>query len=364
MNQEGVVMPKKYIEEKGMDYFNSHPVGSGPYKFIEQLPGSHIKYEAVDYPHWLVGVPKYKYITFYIVKEEETRVAMLKTGRADIVIVGRDKIKELKKGFKVYEKTGAAVLGLFINNMWDKSTYMAYKKFREALDISIDREEIKKYIFNETGVIMGSGPSYGSYSLDYKPLPLVPYDPERAKKLVQEVVREHFPGKKPFVNIYQFPQVGAPELPVLAQALASYFKRIGVDSKIIPQDYSVYRKEMSKVKKGEEPNLKNSIGVKAFTNRLLWDGAYNILYHTGGFLIMVRDPKMDALIESLAAEFDPNKIGQKSYDVAMYLQEQHYTIPLLEIGAIVGCDPKKVPEWKYIALPYAHDYAFDELYTR
>jgi peptide/nickel transport system substrate-binding protein len=34
MNQEGVILPKKYMEQKGIEYFNEHPVGSGPYKFV------------------------------------------------------------------------------------------------------------------------------------------------------------------------------------------------------------------------------------------------------------------------------------------------------------------------------------------
>lgn len=109
--QEGLVLPKKYIEQKGLKYFNSHPVGSGPYKFIEQVVGSHIKYEAIDYPHWLVGVPKFKYLTLYIIKEESTSIAMLKTGAVDIIVISRDKINQAP-GFKIYEKEGAAIVGL------------------------------------------------------------------------------------------------------------------------------------------------------------------------------------------------------------------------------------------------------------
>jgi len=360
MNQEGSVMPKKYMEEKGVEYFNTHPVGSGPYRFLSQLMGNNIKYQAVDYPHWLIGIPKFKYFTYNIVKEESTRISMLKTGATDIAVISRDKIKEVTPDFKVYEKKGASVVGLFINNTWDKSTLMSNEKFREALDLSIDREELKEYVFNRAGVITGSGTCYGSYALGYKPVPLVPYDPARAKKLVQEVMRESFPGEKPFVNIYEFVQTGVPETAVLAQALASYFKKIGVDSKIIPQDYSVYRKEMSK----KEPNLKNSIGVKVLPNRLLWDGAFRILYHSKGHISMARDPKLDALIDAAASEKDPGIKGQKTYEVALYMREHHYQLPIIEAGNIVACDPKKVPAWPHIGLPYSYDYYFDDIYTR
>src|SRR5204862_7817115 len=72
LSTEGMVLPKKYIEAYGDDAFARKPVGSGPYKFVEQVTGSHIKMTAVD-PHWRIGVPKYKTIMFRLVPEETTR---------------------------------------------------------------------------------------------------------------------------------------------------------------------------------------------------------------------------------------------------------------------------------------------------
>src|SRR5713101_8153145 len=51
LSTEGMVLPKKYIEQVGDDVFARKPVGSGPYKFVEQMTGSHIKLAAVD-NHW------------------------------------------------------------------------------------------------------------------------------------------------------------------------------------------------------------------------------------------------------------------------------------------------------------------------
>jgi peptide/nickel transport system substrate-binding protein len=46
MGVEGSVLPKKYIEKNGAEYFNRNPVGSGPYRFVEHKTGSHIKYQS------------------------------------------------------------------------------------------------------------------------------------------------------------------------------------------------------------------------------------------------------------------------------------------------------------------------------
>src|SRR2546426_1187061 len=83
LSTEGMILPKKYIEANGDDVFAQKPVGSGPYRFVEQVTGSHIKLAAVDH-HWRIGVPRYKTVTFKLVPEETTRIALLRRGEVDI----------------------------------------------------------------------------------------------------------------------------------------------------------------------------------------------------------------------------------------------------------------------------------------
>ncbi len=57
LSTEGMVLPKKYIESVGDDVFARKPIGSGPYKFVEQVTGSHITLTAGD-NHWRIGTPE------------------------------------------------------------------------------------------------------------------------------------------------------------------------------------------------------------------------------------------------------------------------------------------------------------------
>ena len=82
----GMIVPKDYYERVGKDEFAKRPIGSGPYKWHSQMLGSFIKLEATE-RHWRDGVPKYKYMTYLVIPEESTRLAMLKTGEADIMRV-------------------------------------------------------------------------------------------------------------------------------------------------------------------------------------------------------------------------------------------------------------------------------------
>jgi peptide/nickel transport system substrate-binding protein len=355
MGVEGCVLPKNYFEKHGAEYFNTHPVGSGPFKFLEHKVGAHIKYEAVD-NHWRIGTPTIKYFTYYYVKEESTRIAMLRTGEVDIAGVSRDRIKEVPK-HKPYEKTSGDVVALYVNNTWDKNTYLSNPKFREALSISINREEIRDFILGGKAQISGSGLVYGSYALDYKPLPLHPYDPERAKKLVKEA----FPGETPELKMYTYPRPGVPELARIGEAVTGYWEKIGVKSKIIPTEYPTYRKMLAKK---NSPKLANSVASMMFGNRLLWDAAFNIVYHSNGLLSCVQDPEIDKMIEDLIAEKDPTKIGPRFYNLAMHLNKNFYQIPLVEVGAVYAADPKKVPSWTHLSAPLSYDLYLDDLYTR
>lgn len=88
-------MPKKYIETVGVEEFRKKPIGSGPWKFVRSVPGDQVEYEAVNYPHWR-GTPQFKNLTFLLIPEESTRVAMVRTGEAAIGSISPESLKEIK----------------------------------------------------------------------------------------------------------------------------------------------------------------------------------------------------------------------------------------------------------------------------
>src|SRR5881296_4161079 len=144
LSTEGMVLPKKYIEANGDDVFARKPVGTGPYRFVEQVIGSHIKMTAVD-NHWRIGVPKYKNVTFKLVPEETTRIALLRRGEADVADVSRERVKELEKeGFPVHMRKEEAII-----HMWwvlgpdGRTPPTKDKRVREALNLAIDRKSTR-----------------------------------------------------------------------------------------------------------------------------------------------------------------------------------------------------------------------------
>src|ERR1051326_873113 len=76
------VVPKKCIEKVGEDGFKRHPVGLGPYRFASMTPGLELALEAKE-RDWRKK-PSIKRIVIKGVPDRTTRLAMLKTGEADI----------------------------------------------------------------------------------------------------------------------------------------------------------------------------------------------------------------------------------------------------------------------------------------
>src|SRR3546814_15601473 len=76
------IVPKNHVEEVGNEAFGRQPVGTGPYKFISRRIQETIELEAFK-EHW-GRVPEIDKLTLRIAPDGQRRVAMLKTGAADI----------------------------------------------------------------------------------------------------------------------------------------------------------------------------------------------------------------------------------------------------------------------------------------
>src|SRR5215831_13857297 len=81
----GIVVPKRYLTQVGDEGFRKQPIGVGPYKFVRHTPGVEVVLEAN--PGYWRQVPSVKRLIMRSVSEGTTRVAMLKTGEADMAFL-------------------------------------------------------------------------------------------------------------------------------------------------------------------------------------------------------------------------------------------------------------------------------------
>lgn len=312
-----VIFPKAYIEKNGIDYFRAHPIGSGPYKFVEHVAGDHITFAAVDYPHWSGVVPDFKQAVMYLVPEEATRRSMLETDQIDVIEASMQSAKTLQD-----EQFNTFTGGLSLARFWTFGAYrpqakgmpLADPKVREALSLAINRQEIIDTIF--FGQAQWPPPVDGA-SPDMTPAQrdkwaawakqAFRYDPDAAKKMLADA---GYPNGFSF-EFWSVPDSTAPYLGDLVLAVAGYWQKLGVQANVKQADKAAYRQVRTTSKSPEligkmadDASLLSKLARIDFVN---WTSQYGVL----DFLAESPDVKeFDALYVEGKSSMDPNRTEQ------------------------------------------------------
>ena len=332
----GMVVPKDYYERLGKDEFAKHPIGSGPYKFHSQMVGSFIKLEAMD-NHWRDGVPRYKYMTFLIIPEEFTQIAMLKRGEADIARISRDAVKEVQDaGLNMITKESAAVV-FFRGNMQWTSPVFSDIRFRKALNLAIDREAIVKQLFAGLAepYAMWPGSNIKAVGADLTLRPY-PYDPQEAKRLIKEGGWEGY--EFTFVT---YPRAGCPELPLVVEAVAGYWQKVGLKPKIRTTEYVVWRKAWDGRK------IENTVSGSDDTTSPD-AGSLLVKFMERWYFKEVRSsvniPELNEKFERIEKSLDVAEISRLMAEIYHYAYVHNLAIPICEISDKIATT-KRIPKW-------------------
>ena len=356
LSTEGIVLPKKYIEANGDDAFARKPIGTGPYKFVEQVVGSHIKMTAVD-SHWRIGVPKYKNVTFKLVPEETTRIALLRRGEVDVADVSRERVKELEKdGFPIHmRKEEALIHAWWILGPDGRTPPTSDKRVREALNLAIDRNEMAQSIFGgyaePAAIPMGLTWAFKDVGFKVTPDMMYAYDPARAKKLLADA---GLAGGLS-MDVYAFQLPGLPEGKAFAEAIAGYWEKIGVKSRLIPVDYPAFRKMWV------DRKAPGAVGYYNIANRD-WIGGYAILekqgYTPSKLNDTVNDPEVDGMLAQVMRQTDREKINALMRNVYTRLRSEHHGLPIVFVHSPYAAS-KTLGKWNPGSVMY--DLFLDEL---
>jgi peptide/nickel transport system substrate-binding protein len=134
------IVPKAYVDKVGDPKFNQEPRGSGPYRLRTWQRGVQSVLDSVD-NYWR-GKPPFRTVTFRAVPDGPTRIADLRTGRADITRgLSPDDAESLKsdKSLQLLPVATERVAYLFINTL---ATPTKDKRVRQAIAMAIDRDTI------------------------------------------------------------------------------------------------------------------------------------------------------------------------------------------------------------------------------
>jgi peptide/nickel transport system substrate-binding protein len=164
--------------------FNRNPVGSGPFRFVSAQQDSEVVIERN--PDYWATPAKIQRVEFRVIPDATTRALELRKRSADVVSNGLtpDMVLALEKddGLEVLRGPGTIYAYLALNL---RDPTLNDVRVRRALAYSIDVAPIIHYLWRDQARPADSvlPPQHWAYDAD---VAKYPYDPERARKLLDE----------------------------------------------------------------------------------------------------------------------------------------------------------------------------------
>jgi peptide/nickel transport system substrate-binding protein len=271
------------VSESAMDTITTHPIGTGPFRFVEYRPGDQMTLER-NPDYFLPGIPKADKAVFQIIPEYTTAVAALESGAVDIVYdLPPEQSDRLKKSSvsKVMEVSTGTWQGV----VW----HCGMKPFddprvREAFIKLIDKPTFTDIATfgHGTPTVTPLPPTHPYFRKDIKLTSDVP----AAKQLLADA------GIAPGYSIEMYIPGASPSLERLATTFRDAAKQVGisVQLKIMPQDKFFAEME------GKVP-----LAVDTFFGRTTPDLMLYSWYHSTGSwnntLWHYNNPEVDKLLE-------------------------------------------------------------------
>lgn len=314
-SNEGSIISPKAIAENG-DKLKTAPVGTGPFVFKSWTSGQSIELET-NQDYW-GNVPAFNKLTFKIVPEDATRIAMVENGEAhisdQIPVTDLARI-ESSDSISLYRTEGLAVEYIGFNV---QDPFLSDVKVRQAISYAVDRESIISGIYENVGTLANSAmsPMVIGYSENVKGYD---YNLGEAKKLLAEA------GVKEGTTV-KILTSDRKERINMAEVIQSQLKGIGLKAEIQVMEYGAYIQEIS--------NKQHQMFIGGWGNAT-GDGDYNQynLFHTAsqgapGNHFYYSNPTVDQLIEDARAESDL-ETREKIYEEALKIElEEAVYIPV------------------------------------
>jgi peptide/nickel transport system substrate-binding protein len=177
----GFIVPKKTVEEMGMEAFRKKPVGSGPFVFVEWVLDNRIVLDR-NKSYW--GKPvKIDRIVFKPIPETSTRLSALQTGEVDIIDgVLPDQVSQIKanKDLEISSIRSARNVFIILNK---NVKPFDNKLVRQAMNYAVDVQGMATYLFSGQAHLVNGIGGPAVFGFVSKPN-IYPYNPNKAKELL------------------------------------------------------------------------------------------------------------------------------------------------------------------------------------
>ena len=328
----GFIVSPTAVKKWGAN-FGQHPVGTGPFRFVEFVQDSRVTLERFD-GYWEKGKPYFDKVVLQVVPEPTVRSTMVRTGEVDIAT--DVEVKDLPSlqadpTVRVSEMKPPArwtVLSWHI----DEPPFNN-KALRQAIALGIDREEIRQVFLQGYGEVARGPVTPGLWW--YNPnLKSYGYDPELAKKKLAE-------AGYPNGFRYKFVVENTPQWIRQAELLQGQLQKINVTLELEPVNTAdAYALIVER---------KTNWTHTRWTQRADPSGLLTILFHSKGFANSTgySNPRVDELLDRAAAIYDPER-RKPLYQEAERLIVDDVPYVFLNYTTEFAVMSRKVQNWGWI----------------
>lgn len=289
--EEAFVASKAYYSTHDVSYVNTHPMGSGPYKLLEWVPGDHVTLSAN--PGYFGGAPALKEVVFKVVPDLSARLNALATGDIDLALeLTPDTIKQADTA----ESRGIETLGLrklhFGISQHSSQPALRDARVRRALNYAIDVPTMIKSLMHGSTVPLTSVVNPPNADPTLTPYG---YHPDRARQLLAEA---GYPNG--FDLDIDFTPMWGQDKDV-SETVAGYLNAVGIRTRLHADEWNDFRRKLSNqgfdglFYAGWAALINPPVELVIFT------------CHQEDNASGYCDPKYDDLVHAASAEFDPVK---------------------------------------------------------
>ena len=313
------IVPKKYTESVGAEAFAKKPIGTGPFQFVEHRTKEFIKLRGFE-QHW-GRVPKVSDLTIKIVPDDQTRIAQVQTGEADIVAnVPPFLAARFEKMPKLTIIRAPSYQNIFITLHATANPILAKKEVRRALNMAIDKDALMQTAMLRYGSRQEAPCTIGITGCDAKVAPYG-FDPKKAREMLQKA---GFDFNKPLKFVGLAPG-RTPQSKEIVEGVAYFLKQIGVNSEISTLEYGAWLAMYGAKEKDKSVDLffttftdYNSDSFARLTRSV----------GTGGVFSWFSNPTLDAMISNMN---DTSSADDRAATARKVFQAVHEEAPFITL---------------------------------
>jgi peptide/nickel transport system substrate-binding protein len=183
----GMIVPPGYLKQNGPDALVRHPVGTGPYRFVNWVKDDHVELEAN--PDYWGGRPRIGHAIIRVIPTDAARVAELLAGSVQLAnLLPPELFSAIQTSPRTKLVVGKSLSVFFvIYNLVNiaKNKPLADPRVRQALNYAIDRKAIVSSVMHNVGAPVATFCTDVMEACDAS-IPPFSYDPDKTRALLRE----------------------------------------------------------------------------------------------------------------------------------------------------------------------------------